>query len=247
MPCNPRMELSESESLPDNRSPGDLRFPDWRAGKDNSNSNSAHSDSPRQTQYAYRPIDLAARGSRQHQQFFPENVPNQQQAWGEQVGSNGPTGGNPILNNNIHVNGFDQEMSDNSSSSRGPSSGLTPQSMGTNSTSNTTYSPPQVQDEDTSMAPNPSSMPPISGPNTYYASFNPGDNLFARQASTGSTKSPDPSGVNAMQQDPFKVPPEWEINSSATPSFSGMSPDGGWEKMMQSMSGWDGSTGMTPK
>lgn len=234
--------MIETESGPENRSPEDLRFPDWRGGKDSSNSNSMHSDPPAQTQYAYRPIDLAAQRTQQQQPFYPQNVSNQQQAWTDQAQSNGPTGLNPIINNNINVNGFDQEMSDNSSSSRGPSSGLTPQSMGTNSTSNTTYSPPQVQEEEISAAPNPSSMPSISGPDNYYSS------MFTRQASTSGMKSPASGDANnAMQQDPFKVPPEWEMNSTSTPSFSGMSPDGGWEKMMQSMSGWDGSTGMTPK
>ena len=62
-----------------------------------------------------------------------------------------PVGINPLVNNNIaNTNPFDTEMSDQSIPSRHNSTGLTPQSTSSayQSSSNTSYSPPQMQEDD---------------------------------------------------------------------------------------------------
>ena len=66
---------------------------------------------------------------------------------------------------------------------------------------------------------------------------------------TGFTAQPHNSS-DQQQEDPFKVPAGWDMGTGMTPgqgmtpgSMTGMTPDGGWEKLMDSI-GWEtGRTG----
>lgn len=123
--------------------------------------------------------------------------------------------------NNRHL---DTEMADQSTNSRG----LTPQSSsGYNpSSSNASYSSSQAHDNDQN----------VSGTG--------GGGRFM----TGFTPQPQTT-LAQQQEDPFKVPAGWDMGTGLTPgqgmtpgNLAGMTPDGGWEKLMDSM-GWE--TGRT--
>ena len=225
---------------PQPKAPSDLRFPELRRNKMGSTSTSTHSSSPRKSQYAYTNMEMAARESysRTLGPSFPETRVLEESplqgilpdgvSWGFSGGLDtdfAPVGMNPIINNNIaNLNAFDTDMSDNTGPSQQDSNGLTPRSSNSNyqASSNTSYSPPQVQDEDaTTMV-----------------------GIAAQQQQQQQQRA------NSMgsRNDPFKIPPGWEMNSrtGTTPGFTGMSPGGEWDKMMQGM-GWDQGTGMTPK
>ena len=178
-------------------------------------------------------------------------------SWSNTFSNNGaPIGMNPIVNNNINVNPFDTDMSDAANQSSSNSNGLTPASSNTyHSTTNSTYSPPQVEDE------NSGTTQILSQNKSAYSTYIPSDgSLFpgTHVINANSAKSPSNNSVGNGQDDPFKVPPEWEVNTGTTPGFSGMTPDGGWEKLIQD-GGWekmiqDGTwvdqnqkTGMTPR
>ena len=242
--CTPVFHISDSSS--EGRSADDLRFPKWDHNKDNP---TAITESPRQTQYAFRSIDLAARSlgnTRQKRPYFPEYVIRPAapavfpgESLSEDATYGGPIGMSTLINNNINSSGFDTEMSDQTNQS----TGLTPQSTNSfnHSSSNTSYSPPQVQDEDSSTS-QAAQMPSMAGVNNHYTGFTPpSDNIFVRQGSTNSAMSP--SNVS-NQEDPFKMPPGWDLGVGATPGNSGLTgntPDGGWEKLMEGMSGNWGS------
>ncbi len=264
--------LSKGESLDENsldpRSPEDLRFPDvspiWRRNENNSSSPSIRSDSPRQTQYALRNIELLARDSGQVNSMYSDNgiAPSQFReifpgsSWTDRPNDNGPVGLNPLINNNINNNTFDTEMADNmAQTSPHNSSGLTPQSSSNYmSSSSTSYSPPQVQDEDANQ---PKSMPPVgsSWPNSG-GEFGPQHPIFTPPAAVSpnsTNNNNNNSNTNgqssqATPNDPFKIPAGWDMNGAGmTPDFSGMTPGGEWDKMMQNIS-WDESLGMmSPK
>ena len=234
--------------------PADVRIPNSRIYNvsDQSNSASIRSESPRQSQYALNNLQLNSRDARPTNPYFPEDhpsmpqglegilpgVPQPQNAWGKIDGlmpakenPNAPVGMNPIINNNIATAaaGFDTDMSDQSHPSRHGSQGLTPQSShGAHTTSsNTSYSPPQVQDDDplTSAAATAAVQQQARGPSTM-----------------------------SMFEDAFQVPPGWDMSGNgtayagtgSTPGFSGMTPGStDWENLMQNMN-WEGM-GMTPK
>lgn len=216
-------------------------------------------ESPRQSQYAFRNIDLAAREARRVRPFYPDAEHQQQKlhgifnidSWNGGATNNGPIGLNPLVNNNINVNGFDTEMSD----AQNNSNGLTPQSNFSynHSSSNTSYSP---EDSSTTQA---TTMPPIAGPMNGYTAFPPpSDQMFTAPTSsngTGSAKSPVTNNSQAFrnnsqplngvgQEDLFKNMQNWDMGASPGP-LQGMTPGGEWDKMMDSMGpnmGW----GMTP-
>ena len=247
--------MKESASN-DSRSPEDLRFPPERVvttGASTYETPTITADSPRQTQYAYRNIDLVAREARSVRSLFPEagQPPSQlhgifnADSWTGGATNSGPTGLNPLINNNINVNGFDTDMSDGQNAS----TGLTPQSSYSynQSSSNTSYSPPMLQDEDpgTSQA---------TGPIPGYAAFPPSsENVYNGQqnSNSASTRSPMNDDFQAygnnnnsqlpnrprhqQQTDPFKNMQSWEKLSSSPGPFQGMSPGEGWEKMMSTL------------
>ena len=222
----------------------DMRYPDRPQPTP---APSIRSESPRQSQYALRNIELQTRESRQLPSYFEEHPSQNAQLQGTQPGEgwnanlrqDAPTGLNPLVGNNINVNLFDVNMADNSNQSRSTSTGLTPGSSSTyRSTSNTSYSPPQVEDEVTRSAQqqawNNAITPPI-------------DSIFVGPSTFNSQS---PNGIAAVNQnDPFKVPPGWETDVGNTPGFSGLTPDGGWDKMIQDAGLiWDEQrNGMTPK
>lgn len=209
---------------------------------------SIRSESPRQTKYALRNIELQARESRQlptyHQGLDYQGVrasgavPGD--GWSNSVNPEAPTGFNPIVNNNININGFDVDMTDNANASHSNSAGLTPQSSATyRSASHTSYSSPRMSDEGAINAgknPRPNAFTP------------PNDELFP-SPNMMNAKSPN-SFNGTMQEDAFKMASSWNMNGGQTPNFSGMTPDGSWDKMMQDAGMiWDDQQkpGMTPR
>jgi len=274
------IHISGSASSEGARSPEDINLTGWNKNISNnpqtegaafkpSNSSSNEgptfgTESPRQSQYAFRNIDLAARESRRVRPFYPgSDHPPQQlhgifsvgEPWND--GTKFPIGVNPLVDNGINENGFDTEMSDQQNNS----TGLTPQSSFSynQSSSNTSYSPRNIQVEDTSTT-QATANPPVAGAMTGYTSFSPpSDNMYFGQRSgsgsgsgNGSVMSPGNGNNQAFvgngqpgngpeQDDPFKNM-GWDLGSGGTP---GMTPGGEWEKMIDSMDqgmGW----GMTP-
>ena len=142
-----------------------------------------------------------------------------------QAGLNPFTDSDKISAINMSHGLLDTEMAEQFANSRGP----TPQSSNgyNHSSSNTSYSPSQAHEDDQSA--------PVNGGGTKFM--------------TGFT--PQPLNTSGQQEeDPFKVPIGWEMGTGMTPgqgmspgSMTGMTPDGGWEKLMDSM-GWEtGRTG----
>lgn len=233
------MMPSETASSPSAGGNQDINFcslPDSQCtGVENSNSPSLQSDSERLGSYAFNSIELNARYSHTLHPYFPEDhqgpyslegmvLGGTQDAsgnWPNSAGTlqndNRPVGMNPIVNNNITSNVFDKTMNDRSGPSRNNSTGLSPQSSTSayQSSSNTSYSPPAVHSE---------------------------DSLSSASATQQQAKS-----IPSTLDEAFKVPAGWELGSGtgSTPSFTGMTPGGEWDKMIQSMN-WE-STGMTPQ
>ena len=163
---------------------------------------------------------------------------------------------NPIINNNVNINALDTEMSDGANQSSSASNGLTPASSNTyNSNSSSTYSPPYAEDESTGAT------RIQSNTQKSYSMNMPGDRTFLpgiQILDTNSAKSPGNTSATNTQDDLFQMPAEWDVDPAGTPGFSGMTPDGNWDKLMQD-GGWekmmqDGTwidqsqrTGMTPR
>lgn len=266
------LHISESASSEGARSPEDTRLPGYRPQAEgasfktgNSLSNEGltfETNTARPSQYAFNNIDLAARESRRVRPFYPDaDLPPQTlhgifstgNAWNDF-----PVALSPLVNNGINENGFDTEMSDQQNNS----TGLTPQSSLSynHSSSNTSNSPPNIQDEEASTT-QAKGNTPIAGAMTGYPAFPPPPDIrYSGQGINGSGSangmSPsvgnNPAFVGNRQRlggfekdDQFKHM-GWDIGSGGTPGpISGMTPGGEWEKMMDSMGqgmGW----GMTP-
>ena len=250
--CQPIINLSES-SPKATTSPAEMRFPNsFDLSKDGP---STRVESPRQQEFAFRNIDSALQRGKSAQiarPFFPENETHSknlptdlpgifpQGAWNTSFSNNEPIGLNPVINGNMNINGFDTEMSDQANNSSN-STGLTPQSSTSynHSSSHTSYTPPG-DDAATTQA---SSRPTVAGTYTSYTSVYtpPAENMFAAQGSaSANARSPvngNRNGNGNEQDDPFKMPASWDLGAGATPGvLSGMTPEGGWEKMMES---WD--------
>ena len=132
-------------------------------------------------------------------------------------GESAPIGMNPIINNNIDINPFDTDMSDMTNHSN--STGLTPASSNTNQSGpNSTYSPPQVEDDDSETQRN---QPQTHSSFMSYDPRNPPKFAGA------------PNDPRFVPHDPFKPAIGWDSNAGTTPGFSGMTPGGEWEKLMQ--------------
>lgn len=207
---------------------------------------SARVASPPQQQFAFRNVDQSAQdGSRRT--YFPENVTQPsnltniyaQDSWTTNFTTNEPIGLNPIINGKMNMNNFDTEMSDQANNSN--STGLTPGSSGSynHSSSNPSFTPPG-EDQVTTQA---ASMPIISGAYTSYATVftPPADNRYNAQPpglgpGIANARSPAANGIVHEQNDPFKIPTGWDLPAATPGGMSGMTPDGGWEKMMES---WD--------
>ena len=124
--------------------------------------------------------------------------------------------------NNANNRRVDTEMTDQSANSRG----LTPQSSSgyNRSSSNASYSPSQPHEDDLN----------ISG------TGGGGSFLVTGLPPRSQNISTQP------QEDPFKIPAGWDMGTGQgmTPgSLTGMTPEGGWEKLMDSMSWETGRTG----
>lgn len=254
--CSPIFHFSETSeegrSPAENLPPEDLRIPKHDVKKGNS---AVGIEDPRQQTYAYRgAADFIARETNHSRPYFPETAqssphlpqddihkksgalprrfekifPNaewNQGHGGSLASANALTDSDKINStNNANTRNLDTEMTDHSANSRG----LTPQSSsGYNlSSSNTSYSPSQAHDDD----PNASGT---GGASSFLPAFAPTPRITSAQ----------------LQQDPFKIPAGWDVGTGMTPgqgmtpaSMTGMTPDGGWEKLMDSM-GWE--TGRT--
>ena len=194
---------------------------------------SIRSESPRQTQYAFRNIELQARESRQVPSYETLQASQPGRRWTTQPSREAPVGVNPIFNNNVSI--FDVDMTDTSNSSFGNSAGVTPQSTTTYQSNNTSYSPPIVEDEITanSQQMRPNVLTPSS------------DGMFSSNVMNANS----PNGI-LNQGEPYKLPANWDIGAAAmTPGFSEMTPDGTWDQMMNAAGMvWDDQkTGMTPR
>jgi len=283
--CSSKLHLSGTTSIEGPRSPEDTRLPGYKSALSNArqpetstfkSENSPldedltfRTNLPRQSQYAFNNIDLAARDSRPMQSFYPEpsrsplslhGILSAGGSWNNEADFS--MGFDPLVNNGVYGNGFDTEMSDQQNNS----TGLTPQSSLSynNSSSNTSYSPPNMQDEDATTT-QAKANSPIPGGMTGFTPFSPpSNNVYSGQGSgggggsgnVGTTMSPSLANNQAFasnrqplsgpgQDDPFKNM-SWDMGSGGTPgTMSGMTPGREWEKMMDSMGqamGW----GTTP-
>ena len=202
-------------------------------------------ESPPQQQFAFRNVDQSAQNGGRRT-YFPENVTQPsgltniyaQDNWTANFATNEPIGLNPVINGNMNMNNFDTEMSDQANNSN--STGLTPGSSGSynHSSSNPSFTPPG-EDQVTTQA---TSMPIIAGTYTSYTSVYtpPADNRYNPQhpgsgLGTANARSP-ANGIVNEQGDPFKMPAGWDLPGATPGGLSGMTPEGGWEKMMDS---WD--------
>ena len=193
---------------------------------ENSNSPSLQSDPGRPGPYAFNSVELNARYSHTLHPYFPEDHQGPYSLEGMVLGDtrgasgvwldtggtsqgnkNMPVGMDPIVNNNINSNVFDTAMSDRSGPSRNHSTDLSPQSSTSTyqSSSNTSYSPPTAQNEE--------SMTSTS--------------TAQKQA------NPIPSTLDEAFKVPPSW--EMGAGTGSTPGFIGMTPGGEWDKMMQSM------------
>lgn len=262
--CSPILrisEASEESQSPEYRSPEDTRFPRYDVRKE---SPKLRIEDLRQQTYAYRNGGVISRMHGSPRPFFPENAPSHSSlpqdgiqkkpdAHGQRYDKIFPsenmnqgniatrTGPNPFADddkNNSNNRHLDSEMADQSANSRGP----TPQSNSSynQSSSNTSYSPSQAHDEDQNAY-------GTGGGGNYMPGFAPPPHnaIFTRE---GIKHAMSPSAQ--QQKDPFKIPAGWETETGMTPGpgmtpggLAGMTPDGGWEKLMDSM-GWEtGRTG----
>ena len=235
--CSP-LSSTGMDGSPESRTLNDTQSSDWRAP----GSSSIRSESPRQTQYALGNIQLQALASQQHGSFSAQVEPKGQNlvgvfpndSWDNNV--DGPAGMNPIANNNANVNNpFDTDMSDAANQSSSNSNGLTPASSNTHpSTTNSNYSPPHIEDDNPGMAQFQSQN------NAPYSTYPADASMFANTNLLNEKSARSPGNQNTVhgQENPFKVPSEWESTTGTTPGFTGMSPDGGWEKLLQD-GGWE--------
>ena len=201
-------------------------------------------ESPPQQQFAFRNVDQNTQNGGRRS-YFPENVTQAsnltniyaQDGWTANFATE-PIGLIPVINGNMNMNNFDTEMSDQANTSN--STGLTPASSGSynHSSSNPSFTPPG-EDQATTQA---ASMPIISGTYTSYTSVftPPADNRYNAQPpglrpGTAIARSPT-NGIVNEQGDPFKMPAGWDLPGATPGALSGMTPEGGWEKMMES---WD--------
>ena len=255
--CSPIYHISDSVSS-EGQSPEDTRFPNDRISPPSNDSSTVRLESPRQTQYAYRNIDLAAREARSARPFFPDVEPQplhgifNADSWNGGGSQDASIGLNPSIN--INISGFDTEMLDAQNSS----TGFTPQSGFSyhQASSNTSYSPPNLQDDDTGVL-QASTMAPVAGTMDRYPAFSSSSsNMFAQNPGNGEIAgSPMVNNAQAFagdahslggvkEGDLFKNMQGWDIGSSSEP-LQGMTPGGEWEKMMNTIGqgmGW----GMTP-
>ena len=259
--CSPLINLSESSPETTTSTKPPLFVHGTWPNKDNQStarvetvpfitkgSPSTRVESPRQQQYAFRNIEQSNQSGGRSAAYFPENVSQPANLgniyapdnWTPNFATNEPIGLNPVINGNMNLNNFDTEMSDQANHST--STGLTPGSSGSynHSSSNPSFTPPG-EDQVTNQSQATSSMPTRSSTYTSYTSVYtpPADNMYQTGSGLGSAnvKSPVNGGIGNVneQNDPFKMPAGWDIpGPGATPGgLSGMTPEGGWEKMME--------------
>lgn len=209
--CSPMIHILDSAS-PEAQPQEDTRIPKPRRPVAPNEGPTIRSESPRQTQYAYRNIELAAlnsgRSSNPRPFFSERDLPPSEfrnifpgDGWTGGMESNGIPSVMPSGNSNITMYGFDTEMTDNQIHS----TGLTPNSNNSynHSSSNTSYSLPNVQEDEPASAlqqpvQQPVSMPPIAGVMNAYTAFSPpSNNMYAapsnssnNDSSSGSSRSP---------------------------------------------------------
>ena len=201
-----------------------------------------HTENRAQQTYAFRNADVSPRvpqkdiqnqsdaKPRQFDKIFPNKDWNQGNI-ATMAGLNTFTDMENMTAINVNNQHLDAEMTDHSSS-RGP----TPFSNSSNyqSSSNTSYSPSQGHDDDQTPCGNDRGV-------TYMTGSAP---LSRSTTYTGESVKHGMSNSAQQQEDPFKILASWEAGTGMTGtgmtpgSLSGMTPDVGWEKIMDSM-GWE--------
>ena len=245
--CSPIFQISETSE--DSQSPKEPRAPlpgdhiFLRQDPRNETPLSRTENRAQQT-YAFRNADVIPRVPQNDSQNKPDANPRQynkvfsKNDWNQgniatMVGLNTFTDMDNMTAINVTNQHLDAEMTDRSSS-RVP----TPLSNSSNyqSSSNTSYSPSQVHDDDQTADGGINYMTG-SAPPTRSTTF------------TGEGVKHAMNHSAQQQEDPFKIPASWEAGTGMTGtgltpgSLSGMTPDVGWEKIMDSM-GWEtGRTG----
>ena len=213
--CSPIFHIAETSE--ESQSPADHQSQgDTRIPYYNARKESptVRTEDPRQQTYTYRlPADHTARETN-NSKFISS------------AGLNSFTDRDKINAINVANNRrLDAETTDQSANSHGPTP---PSSNGYNhSSSNTSYSPSQPHDDDPNVS-------GISGGSFMVTGF--------------PTQS---QNVSAQpQEDPFMIPAGWDMGTGLTSgpgtnpgNMTGMTPDGGWEKLMDSMSWETGRTG----
>ena len=258
--CSPIFLLSETSE--DGRSPEDKQFPKFPK-----ESPTLRTEDPRQKTYAYRGADLNAQERGKSRTFFPENtdsypylaqddIQNKPDAHGQRFdqifpsddwnqGNMAAVAGLREFPENDKINAInannrqlDTEMADQSVNSRGP----TPLSNSSyyHSSSNTSYSPSQPHEDDQNAS-------GAGGGDNYVTGFAPPSHntIF-----TGQGVEHENSTSAQREEDLSKFPAGWDMGTGMRPDrgvipggLTGMTPDGGWEKLMDSI-GWEtGRTG----
>ena len=266
--CSPIFHISETSE--DGRSSGEGLSPqDTRLPKDDlrKSNPTLRTEDPRQRTYAFRNADTIGRERGNSRPYFPENVQshpylpqddfrNNSDVYPQRLEGIFPSNDwnqgnmatvanldvftdndrtNAISTNNQHL---DTEMAEQSANSRGP----TPQSNSSykHSSSNTSYSPSQAYDDDQTAT-------FTGGVSNYTPGFAPPSH---KTTFTGEGVKRAMSPLAQQQEDAFKIPSGWDLGTGMTPSsgmtpgsLAGMTPEGGWEKLLDSM-GWEtGRTG----
>ena len=242
------INISETASS-EGKSPEDTRIPKWHPSMEKHIEKSVEkptfrTESPRQTQYAYRNIDLAAREapkSTEPRPFFsdrdvqPLNYNNIFPTDGWTSGHISSNVSGLDLPTGIPMNGFDTEMSDPQQIS---STGLTPQS---NYSSNTSYSPPTVPSEDTQSTET-ESIPAgkMNGSMGFQQSPN---ELFTPQPSGGTHSGNGRSPVMNNKGQSFATNGQSMVSNAQMPNMSApFSPDNPFKNFQN----FDGLPAMTP-
>lgn len=222
-------ETSENGQSPDEiRSPYDTRIPNNDTRKE---SPTLQTEDPRQKTYAYRSASVISRMHSAPRPFFPETEqshPFLPQADIQSKPDAGPQRFDKIFptedwnQGNIATVGGLDSFADGSNC------------INTNSRHLDTEMADQSAN---SRGPTPQSNSSYnhSSSNTSYSPSQAHDDDQNASSGTGGGNAP----LAQRQEDPFKIPAGWETGTGMTPaSLTGMTPDGGWEKLMDSM-GWE--------
>lgn len=233
--CTPIFHISEtsedSQSPGEHRSSFDTRIPKDVFGKE---SPILPTEDPRQKTYAYRGASPISRMHGAPRPFFPENAPSDPYFPMPDI-QNKPDAGPQRFDKIFPGDDWNQ----GNMATVGGLDSFTPTDGSNGISTNSRHLDTEMADNSRGPTPQSNSSYNHSSSNTSYS---------PSQGHDDDQKSPGTGGGNApsaqRQEDPFKIPVNWEMGTGMTPgSLTGMTPDGGWEKLMDSI-GWEtGRTG----